>query len=233
MLIGRGKRGRAHRHALCIKHGATGITETATLNFGNGIFDITTLNLAYVNSGNNGTASSTGNFNQNGGLAKVQTLNFGATGNTAGTPIFKPSYTLAAGATLAVRPSPPLPAFHTTHSQFAIESERRHVSNYNATTDLTISGADTSSGGVVNLVLGDSTLSTLNAGSGRAITVQNTAPISGSGNLNKTGTGTLTLIGTHPYIGTTLISAGTLLVNGCAQHQHRYRLVGRNDWRFR
>jgi autotransporter-associated beta strand protein len=32
--------------------------------------------------------------------------------------------------------------------------------------------------------------------------------------LNKTGVGTLTLVGTHPYTGTTLVSAGTMLVNG-------------------
>ncbi len=192
-----------------------GVTETATLNFGNGTFDITTLDLAYVNSANNGTANSTGNFNQNGGLARVQTLNFGATGNTAGTPIFKPSYTLASGATLAVQTI--TAAAGVPYNALTVRNLNLSggtVSNYNATTDLTISGADSSSGGVINIVLGDGTLSTFNTGSGRAITVQNTAPISGSGNLNKIGSGTLTLIGTHPYTGTTLVSAGTLLVNG-------------------
>ena len=193
----------------------SGITETATLNFGNGTFDITTLDLAYVNSGNNGTASSTGNFNQNGGLAKVQTLNFGATGNPAGTPIFKPGYTLAAGATLAagnITAAAGVPYNALTVRNLNLNGGT--LSNYNATTDLAISGADSSSGGVVNLVLGDSTLSTFSAGGGRAITVQSTAPISGSGNLNKAGAGILTLLGTHPYTGTTLVSAGTLLVNG-------------------
>ena len=192
-----------------------GVTETATLNFGNGTFDITTLDLAYVNSGNNGTASSTGNFNQNGGLAKVQTLNFGATGNTAGTPIFKPSYTLATGATLAA--SNITAAAGVPYNALTVRNLNLNggtVSNYNATTDLTISGADNSSGGVVNIILGGSTISMFSAGSGRAITVQSTAPISGSGNFNKTGAGTLTLVGTHSYTGTTLVSAGTLLVNG-------------------
>ena len=192
-----------------------GIAETATLNFGNGTFDITTLDLAYVNSGNNGTASSTGNFNQSGGLARVQTLNFGATGNTSGTPIFKPSYTLASGATLAVQTI--TAAAGVPYNALTVRNLNLNggaVSNYNSINDLTISGADTSSGGVVNIILGDGTLSTFSAGSGRAITVQNTAPISGSGNLNKTGAGTLTLIGTHSYTGTTLVSAGTLLVNG-------------------
>ncbi len=192
-----------------------GITETATLNFGNGTFDVTTLDLAYVNSGNNGTASSIGKVNQNGGLARVQTLNFGATGNTVGTPIFQPGYTLAAGATLAA--SNLTAAAGVPYNALTVRNLNLNggtVSNYNATTDLTISGADGSSGGVLNLVLAYGTLSTFNAGSGRAITVQSTAPISGSGNLNKTGAGTLTLVGAHPYTGNTLVSAGTLLVNG-------------------
>jgi autotransporter-associated beta strand protein len=190
------------------------ITETATLNFGNGTFDIATLDLSYVNSTLTGSANSTGSVNQNGGLARVQTLNFGVNGSS-GTPIFKPSYTLAAGATLAA--SNITAAAGVPYNALTIRNLNLNggtVSNYNATTDLTISGADNSSGGVVNIVLGDSTLSTLNAGSGRAITVQSTAPISGSGNLNKTGAGTLTLVGAHPYTGTTLVSAGTMLVNG-------------------
>ena len=192
-----------------------GITETATLNFGSGIFDVTTLDLAYVNSGNNGTANSTGNFNQNGGLAKVLTLNFGATGNPAGMPIFKPSYTLGAGATLAA--SNITAAAGVPYNALTIRNLNLNggtVSNYNATTDLTISGADNTSGGVMNIVLGDGTLSTFNAGSGRAITVQSTAPISGFGGLNKAGSGTLTLMGTEAYTGSTLVCGGTLLVNG-------------------
>ena len=192
-----------------------GIAETATLNFGNGTFDITTLDLAYVNSANNGTANSTGNFNQNGGLARVQTLNFGATGNTAGTPIFKPSYSLGSGATLAVQNI--TAAAGVPYNALTVRNLNLNggtVSNYNSTTDLTISGADPSSGGVVNLILGDSTVNAFYAGSSRAITVQSTASISGSGNLSKTGAGTLTLIGAHLYTGTTLVNAGTLLVNG-------------------
>ena len=141
-----------------------GIAETATLNFGNGTFDITTLDLAYVNSGNNGTASSTGNFNQSGGLARVQTLNFGATGNTSGTPIFKPSYTLASGATLAVQTI--TAAAGVPYNALTVRNLNLNggaVSNYNSINDLTISGADTSSGGVVNIILGDGTLSTFSA----------------------------------------------------------------------
>ena len=192
-----------------------GITETATLNFGSGTFDVTTLHLAYVNSANNGTANSTGNFDQNGGLARVQTLNFGATGNSSGTPIFKPSYTLASGATLAAQTiTAAAGAPYNAASVRNLNLNGGTVSNYNSATDLTISGADSTSGGVLNIILGAGTTSLFSAGSGRAITVQNTAPISGAGSLIKTGVGTLTLANTNSYSGGTLISSGTMLMNG-------------------
>jgi len=192
---------------------------TATLSFGNGTFDITTLNLFYLASGNSGASTATANFNQTGGLAKIQTLNMGYNSiPTTGTAQFNPNYTLASGATLAAQTI--TAAAGTPYYAASVRNLNLNggtVSNYDANTDLTFSGADGTSGGVLNLVLGAGTTSTLNAGNGRTITVQSTAPISGSGNLTKAGAGWLVLAGTNSYTGGTLVSAGTMLVNGVLQ----------------
>lgn len=86
-------------------------------------------------------------------------------------------------------------------------------------TTLDLAGFNTSLG---SLAGGSSTLSSLTLGSNAAqvLTIggNNTStsyagPISGSGNLVKSGTGTQTLSGTNTYSGTTTINAGVLLFN--------------------
>ena len=187
-------------------------SETGTLTFGNGTFDITTLNLAGCSATGTGTF---GNFIQNGGLAKIQTLNLGYLISGSSAPTFMPTYTLASGATLAasnITAAAGIP--FNAASLRSLNLNGGTVSNYDAATDLTISGADGTSGGVVNLVLGAGTTSTIKAGSGRNITIQITAPISGYGALNKAGGGTMTLLSANTYTGGTLVSGGTLLANG-------------------
>lgn len=186
--------------------------ETGTFAFGNGTFDITTLNLAGCSATGTGTS---GNFIQNGGLAKIQTLNLGYLISGSAAPTFMPTYTLASGATLAasnITAAAGVP--YTTGTVRNIMLNGGTVSNYDAATDLNISGADGTSGGVINIVLGAGTSSTFNAGGGRNITMQSTVPISGSGGLNKAGGGTMTLLSTNTYTGGTLVSGGMLLVNG-------------------
>ena len=190
------------------------IVETATLNFGAGIFDITTLNLSSVGSVLAGSQNSTGNFNQNGGLAKIQTLNLGVNPNT-GTPYLKPSYTLANGATLAASniTAWAAPAFNNVNTVRNLNLNGGTVSNYDANTDLIISGISTNSGGVVNLVLGTSTTSTLSAGAGRTIVVQTNALIKGAGNLSVTGGGTVVFNGSgNSFTGLTTVANGTLKI---------------------
>ncbi|HSY19584.1 MAG TPA: autotransporter-associated beta strand repeat-containing protein [Candidatus Acidoferrales bacterium] len=50
--------------------------------------------------------------------------------------------------------------------------------------------------------------------SGTAHNISLSGPLSGAGKLTKTGSGTLTLLGTNAYTGGTMVSAGKLLVNG-------------------
>ncbi len=192
----------------------TGIAETGTLNFGNGTFDILTLDLSYGNgNGNGGGSGTTGNFNQNGGLAKIQTLNLGVNPNT-GTPYLKPSYTqnsgtLAAAAITAWGAT----AFNNANTVRNLNLNGGTVSNYDANTDLIISGVNANSGGVVNLVLGASTTSTLNAGTGRTIVAQTNALIKGAGNLSVTGGGTVVFDGCgNSYTGLTTVANSTLKI---------------------
>ncbi len=187
-------------------------TETGTFAFGNGTLDVTTLNLAGCSATGTGTF---GNFIQNGGLAKIQTLNLGYLISGSAAPTFLPTYTLASGATLAASNITAVAGTpYSTGTVRNIILNGGTVSNYDAATDLTISGADGTSGGVVNIILGAGTTSTFNAGSGRNITIQSTVPISGAGGLNKTGGGMMTLLGTNTYTGGTLVGGGTLWVNG-------------------
>ena len=191
-----------------------GIAETGTLNFGNGTFDILTLDLAFGSGIGNGVAAGTvGNFNQNGGLAKIQTLNLGVNPNT-GTPALKPSYTLNGGTLAAGNITAwGATAFNNVYTVRNLNLNGGTITNYDANTDLTISGVNASNGGVVNLVLGAATTSTLNAGAGRTIIVQTNALIGGAGNLSVTGGGTVVLDGGgNTYAGLTTVANGTLKI---------------------
>lgn len=87
------------------------------------------------------------------------------------------------------------------------------IANY-AGTNLTIQA----NAGIMNLFLSESTNNIFNASETNSITVASTALIQNksgqSGNLIKTGTGSLLLAGTNTYTGTTTVNGGTLLVNG-------------------
>ncbi|WP_430437017.1 beta strand repeat-containing protein [Oceanibaculum nanhaiense] len=73
------------------------------------------------------------------------------------------------------------------------------------TNKLTLESGSTITGNIANA-------GTLELSSAIALTMGNV--ILGTGSLEKTGTGTLTLSGTNTYTGTTMISAGTLAVTG-------------------
>ena len=195
------------------------IAQTATVNFGNGIFDITTLNLAKVGNAVVGTANETASFNQSGGLAKIQTINFGLAAGSF-PYLYKPSYTLGSGATLAVGNITAAAGmnFHTNTVR-NLNLNGGTVSNYDASTDLTISGVLSTNtlgaGGLLNLVLGAGTTNTFNAGAGRIISLQTNAYFTGSGALNKTGAGTLALDFTNAgFTGKTLVTGGSVKIVG-------------------
>lgn len=83
--------------------------------------------------------------------------------------------------------------------------------------DLTIGGTSINSGYDMRIVLGStSSPQVFHADAGRTITLNATAPISGSGLLTKTGAGTVTIGSTATHTGATVIDAGRLLFTGNA-----------------
>jgi len=100
------------------------------------------------------------------------------------------------------------------------------ISNYDASTDLTMSGASM----YMNLVPGNDHV--LGVGDGRTATVG--IVITNSGNLVKAGNGLLVLAGSNAYSGDTIISAGTLQLNSAlaAQRSTISNLVGAGALQF-
>ncbi|MFM1996462.1 MAG: hypothetical protein RLZZ111_849, partial [Planctomycetota bacterium] len=91
------------------------------------------------------------------------------------------------------------------------------ITTYDAATDLTIGGTSINAGYQMRIVLGSTTAAQVfHADTGRTITLNATAPISGSGLLTKTGSGTVTIGSTVAHTGATVIDAGRLLFTGNA-----------------
>ena len=189
-------------------------SETGTLKFGNGIFNITTLHLASSSQAGPGTGTF-GNFIQNGGAALISTIEMGheVAGNT-GTNGYFPSYTLAGGTLYAalITGSAAADQYVAANSVRNLNMSGGTLATYDSATDLTISGVDTTSAGLINIVLGGNTTNIFFADTNRLIDAQNTVIVKGSGNLNKTGAGTLHLEGTNTYTGNTTVSGGTLIL---------------------
>lgn len=197
---------------------------TSLVAMGGGTFDSTTLKLGelYLTNGP-ATASPTINstFQQNGGTVKVQTLTMGdslfvdnptnGVTTNSGAPIYNASYNLSNGV-LAVQN-----ISAGTNNNYSASSVRKinfgggTISNYDASTDLTIQGRDTTAAGRIEIaVASNASTKTFFAESGRKITLENSVIITGSGGITKDGAGTLILKGANTYSGGTLVSAGTL-----------------------
>ena len=169
--------------------------------------------------GASGTTAVTGLLTQGGGSVTSGTVRFGNILTTSGTtlPTFTSIYTLSSGtlksALITTIPSVTLTATTTA----AVGSVRRiawsggTIANYDASTDLTISGTNTNAGYTMSLVLGSTTTpQVFSADAGRTITIGSNAIVSGTGLLQKQGDGTLLINTAATYTGSTGISAGTV-----------------------
>jgi len=191
---------------------------SGTVTMPGGTVDVVTMVLGEKNS--SGNPAITGAFTQSGGSVTSGTVRFGNilnTGTTTTAPTFTSTYTLSSGTLRAglITTEPSVAITATTTANAA--SVRRiawsggTIANYDATTDLTISGTSTNAGYTMQLVLGSTTTpQVFSADSSRTITISSSAVISGTGFLQKQGAGTLRINTAATYTGSTSIAAGTI-----------------------
>ena len=190
---------------------STAPTVNGTFRMGNGTLDV--VNLYLCKDENGGFNDNNGTLTQAGGAVKAQTLTMGtslaAATNSTGNPILKPTYNLSTGAVLYAQ------AIIGGSGAFGAASVRNMnlsngtLRNYDAATDLTVSGL-AGAGGTLNLVLMPATTNTLTVDAGRTITLNPTAVLTNSGALVKDGPGTFTVNSVNNNSGTTTVNSGTL-----------------------
>jgi len=186
---------------------------TSSLNMGGGSLLATTMVLGEKTS--TGTPSLTSTMTQTGGEAKIGTLIFGKDAGAGATANFISTYNLSAvGASLAAQDINAGTGGYGSGSVRKINFGAGTIRNYDANTDLTISGRDTTASGRLEIAVASNANSrTFFADANRKITVQDTAVLTYQGSITKDGAGTLDLRGANSYQGGTLVTSGTLLAN--------------------
>ena len=190
---------------------------TSRMTMPGGTLDATTFILG-EKTDTTGTPTISSTFSQLGGLVTSSTMVFGNSLNAvnAATPNFSSVYNLSSG-TLRANVITTVPTVALTNGTSNSASVRRiawsggTISNYDAGTDLTVSGTSTNAGYTMQVVLGSTTSpQVFSADSGRTITIGSNAVISGAGLLQKQGEGTLRINTAATYTGNTSIALGTV-----------------------
>lgn len=199
------------------RHGAGANNATTnSLTMPGGSLDATTIILG-EKSNTTGTPTITSTFTQGGGLVTTGTLLFGNVLSTTGssTPQFNAVYNLSSGtlraANIATTPTIALTSTNTSNAASVrrIAWSAGTIANYDAATDLSISGTTTNAGYTMQLVLGSTAAPQVFAvDAGRTITVGPSAVISGTGSLQKQGAGTLRLSSANTFAGSLALGGG-------------------------
>jgi fibronectin-binding autotransporter adhesin len=188
-----------------IANANTGVTSSLTMPTG----AVIATNLLLGEKTGTGTSVLTTNFNQGGGSVKVSTLTFGKDAAGGATPDFRSSYNLSGGTLSAATIEAGTGAFATT-SQRRIGWTGGTISNYDASTDLTINGVS-GTGGSIILVTSTATAKDFSVDTNRKITLGANTSLVGSSDLAKNGDGTLLINGaSSTYTGTLSVNTGTL-----------------------
>jgi fibronectin-binding autotransporter adhesin len=200
---------------LVISRGASGSPNGPSVNgsfsMGGGTLDATTIWLSKNEVGGLNTTN-TASFNQASGTVKVSSLVFGETTTLTGTPTFNSQYTLTSGELRAGEIKAGNGTFNTGSTR-RINFNGGTITHYDASSDLLINGV-TGAGGSIGLVLGTAGAPTIQADTGRTVTLGQFTAVSGSGSLTKTGAGTLILNSAATYTGATAINGGTFSLGG-------------------
>jgi autotransporter-associated beta strand protein len=186
------------------------LADTSSLTMPAGSLTATTLTMAAKTGG--GTPTLTSAFNQSGGTVSIGTITLGDGGGDAAA-VLLPTYNLTGGSLAATSIGAGAGAnYNTTSSVRTLNIDGGTLRNLTGT-DLVVNGLGTTSSGRINLTLGASG-GTLQAESGRSITLGANTAVTGSGGLTKTGSGSLVVGVNTAYTGATAVNGGTLLVTG-------------------
>jgi peptide/nickel transport system ATP-binding protein len=205
------------------RHGANANNSVlGKITMGSGTFDALSMVIGEKTE-TTGTPTVSGTFVQSGGLVTSGTIRFGniTATTSAPVPVFNTTYALSSG-TLQARSITTQGSVVTSQTSSAgsvrqVTWTGGTITTYDAATDLTIGGTSINAGYDMRIVLGStSSPQVFHADAGRAITLNATAPISGSGLLTKKGAGTVTIGSTATHTGATVIDAGRLLFTGNA-----------------
>jgi autotransporter-associated beta strand protein len=183
------------------------LADTSSLTMPGGTLTATTILLGEKTG--TGTPVITASLNQGGGVVKVTTLTFGKDAAGGATPDFRSSYNLSGGTLSAA-------TINTGTGAFATTSVRRigwtggTISNFDASTDLSINGVS-GTGGSIILATSTTTAKDFSVDTNRKITLGANTSLTGSSDLSKNGNGTLLINGaSSTYTGTLSVNAGTL-----------------------
>jgi fibronectin-binding autotransporter adhesin len=199
---------------------SSGPATTSQITMGGGAFDTLNMLLSGIttqtNTLTNASATTTGTFQQNGGTVTVQILTLGDSQNTNNTnvPTFLANYNLSSSN--AVLKAQTIKA-GTTTTNYSTATRRKInfgaglIETLDASTDLTISGFDTTSAGRIEIaVASNAQTKTFFADTNRKITLEQSAILTFDGGITKGGAGTLVLKGANVHNGNTTVAAGTL-----------------------
>ncbi len=194
------------------------LTSTSQITMAGGTLVATNLTLGGITN-TSITGSSITNiatFQQNGGTVTISNIRMGDDKSIAGNTLaYQSTYNLSSSN--AVLRAAAIDA--GTNANFGANSFRKlnfgagRIETYDASTDLTISGFDTTSSGRLEIaVASNAQTKTFFADTGRKITLESSAVLTFDGGITKDGAGTLVLKGANVHKGNTTVSAGTLEV---------------------
>jgi fibronectin-binding autotransporter adhesin len=186
-------------------------TSTALLTMSDGNVVADTLSIARrTTNGTSGIPVITGTLNQSGGTVTANNLVVGNQGG-GGQPTLVANYNLTGGVLVAGSISTIGTNVNTTNAIATVRNlnlDGGTLRNKPAG-NLTVNGVSAEPQNRLNLVLGAAG-GTLEAGEGNSISLGSAALVSGPGNLNKIGAGTLVLAGRAAHLGNTAVNAGAL-----------------------
>jgi autotransporter-associated beta strand protein len=196
----------------------TNLPTTNSITMAGGAFTSTNLLMGAITNTNiiSNTVTINSTFQQNGGTSTITTIRMGDDRNTNATTNainYVSSYNLSSSNAVlrAATIDAGTNAFFGTGSARKINFGAGRIETLDASTDLTISGFNTTAAGRLEIaVASNAQTKTFFADTNRKITLEQSAILTFDGGITKGGAGTLVLKGANVHNGNTTVAAGTL-----------------------